>query len=230
MIYLTGDTHIPIDIHRLNVKQFWEQRDMTRDDYVIVLGDFGLLWHRNREYLYWLTWLQQKPFTVLWLDGNHENHDWIQNLPVQTWHGGNVHFIADNIIHLMRGQIYDLQGKSFFVMGGAMSIDREFRAEGESWWESEVPSQKEGRQGLDAIQHYHNNGKHIDYVLTHTCPGSIIHPMFQMHSAGDPTTDLLDTVREYVEDEMEGWYFGHWHMNKDMGKYHCLYNKIKKLF
>ncbi len=104
MIYLTGDTHIPIDISKLNTISFPEQKQMTREDYVIVLGDFGPLWHEDATYRHWLDWLEKKNFTLLWLDGNHENHDWIERLPVTEWHGGKVHVIAENVIHLMRGQ------------------------------------------------------------------------------------------------------------------------------
>ena len=71
MIYLTGDTHIPIDIGKLNTKNFPQQKEMTKDDYVIVLGDFGLLWKKNKTYEYWKKWLEERNFTTLWIDGNH---------------------------------------------------------------------------------------------------------------------------------------------------------------
>jgi len=230
MIYLTGDTHIPIDISKLNTTNFPEQREMMREDYVIVLGDFGLLWHDDKEYHHWLKWLCEKSFTILWLDGNHENHEWIQSLPAQKWHGGNVHFISDNIIHLMRGQIYDLQGNSFFVMGGAMSTDKARRRAGISWWEQEVPSVSEGMQALDRLHHYLLSGKTIDYVLTHTCPKEIIPQMFpDADSIDDPTTKLLDAINHEVEDTMQGWYFGHWHEDKTYWKYHCLYDNIERI-
>ena len=230
MIYLTGDTHIPIDIVKLNVVSFPEQKQMTREDYVIVLGDFGLLWHENDEYRHWLYYLSQKRFTLLWVDGNHENHDWIQRLPVETSHGGNIHRIADNIFHLMRGQIFRIDGHSFFTLGGAASIDKAFRKPHVSWWEGEVPTAKEGMDALEAIQRFHAAGKNIDYVLTHTCPRDIIPEMFPDKSgANDPTTALLDAVSHEVADEMTGWYFGHFHESKTYWKYHCLYNKIVPL-
>ena len=47
MIYLTGDTHISIDIVKLNTNNFPEQKNFTKDDYVIILGDFCLYWHDN---------------------------------------------------------------------------------------------------------------------------------------------------------------------------------------
>ena len=229
MIYLTGDTHIPIDISKLNTKNFPEQREMTREDFLIVLGDFGLLWHEDKEYKHWLTWLQQKPFTILWLDGNHENHDWIQSLPVQTWHGGNVHFIADNIIHLMRGQIFGIEGKNFFVMGGAQSSDRQYRVEGKSWWAGEVPSEVEGFEAFRNIKELHATGGPVDYVLTHTCPRFLIPILFAVYNNDDPTTKLLDVIHLQVMDEITGWYFGHWHEDVDLEKYHCLHDRVMRL-
>lgn len=101
MIYLTGDTHIPIDIGKLSCKSFPKQQEMTHSDYVIVLGDFGLLWKKDKTYDYWLDILSKRTYTLLFLDGNHENFDWLDSLPVETWHGGRVHRIAENILHLM---------------------------------------------------------------------------------------------------------------------------------
>lgn len=234
MIYLTGDTHIPIDIQRLGSTHFWEQKKLTRKDYVIVLGDFGLLWKEDNVFRYWKHWLNQKPYTILWIDGNHENFDWIHRLPISEWHGGNVQILphSKNIIHLMRGQIYTIEGKHFFTMGGAQSIDKEQRTEHISWWKEEIPSTMEGMQALDRLDAFLSAGNHIDYVLSHTCPYGIIRDMFPDFSGSyetDPTTKLLEAIRSRVEDTMEGWYFGHWHKNRDFYKYHCLYNKITQL-
>ena len=47
MIYITGDCHQ--DFERFNMKNFPEQREMTRDDHVIICGDFDLrAGHSNR--------------------------------------------------------------------------------------------------------------------------------------------------------------------------------------
>lgn len=42
MIYVTGDIHG--NPRRFNTDNFPEQKEMTKDDYVIILGDFGLVW------------------------------------------------------------------------------------------------------------------------------------------------------------------------------------------
>lgn len=77
MIFVTGDIHGHIDIHKLNTKGFPAQNTLSKKDYVIICGDFGLVW--GREYAksdaYWQKWLEEKPFTTLFVDGNYENHN-----------------------------------------------------------------------------------------------------------------------------------------------------------
>ena len=67
MIYVAGDTHTPIDIRKLNTKNFPEQKKMTKDDYLIILGDAGFLWENimDKLELYWLNWMANKNFTTL---------------------------------------------------------------------------------------------------------------------------------------------------------------------
>jgi calcineurin-like phosphoesterase family protein len=76
-VYVTGDTHCPIDIKKLNSENFQEGKTLTKDDVVIILGDFGLLWKDipDKEEKYWTNWLNNKPWTTLFVDGNHENHN-----------------------------------------------------------------------------------------------------------------------------------------------------------
>ncbi len=65
MLFITGDTHG--DFRRFSADIFPEQKEMTKDDYVIVCGDFGL-WHDTKEERYWLSWLDEKPFTTLFVE------------------------------------------------------------------------------------------------------------------------------------------------------------------
>ena len=225
MIYLTGDTHIPLDISKLNTKNFPEQKNLTRDDYVIILGDFGLYWHEDKTYQYWRQWLQKKSFTILWIDGNHENHDWIDSMPISTWHGGKVHRDG-NIIHLMRGQVFDINGKKFFVMGGADSYDCAYRTHHVSWWPQERPSITDICQAEKTLRVV--DGK-VDYVLTHTCPLEMLdvikhrHPDYDLNGRHD-TEEILQYIRDQIS--FEQWFFGHWHENFTYKNYRCLYGDI----
>lgn len=123
MIYITGDIHG--DPRRFSTDKFKAQTEMTKDDYVIICGDFGMLWslEESKKENYWLDWLNDKKFTTLFIDGNHENFDRLNSLPVERWRGGNVHFVRNSVIHLMRGEVFDLNGVSLFAFGGARSHD-----------------------------------------------------------------------------------------------------------
>lgn len=96
---------------------------MTKDDYMIVCGDFGCVWNGDKSDDTQLDRLEALPFTVLFVDGNHENFDALNKYPVEEWHGGKAHKIRPQVIHLIRGQVLELQDRIFFTMGGAQSYD-----------------------------------------------------------------------------------------------------------
>ena len=124
MIYITGDTHL--DFTRFSTDKFPIQKEMTKNDYVIICGDFGGVWNYLVESTYekyWLDWLNEKKFTTLFVDGNHENFTRLYNYPIEQWHGGKVHKIRDSVLHLMRGEIFDIDNKKVFTFGGAKSHD-----------------------------------------------------------------------------------------------------------
>lgn len=124
MFYITGDTHA--DFSRLKENKFPIQSEMTKNDYIIICGDFGGAWNYIVESIYekhWLDWLNNKNFTTLFVDGNYENFERLYNYPVEEWHGGKVHKIRESVIHLMRGEIFNIDNKKFFTFGGARSHD-----------------------------------------------------------------------------------------------------------
>ena len=224
MIYLTGDIHGDHDLAKLSPERFPEQASMTRDDLLIVLGDFGLLWRNDGAFRRLRRWWTERPYTVAWLDGNHENHDWIDHLPVSEWCGGRVHRVADNVVHLMRGELFTIADESFLVMGGALSVDKAWRTEGVSWWARELPSHAEGERLFANLA---AAGGRVDHVLTHTCPRAVIEPMFHLTPLDDPTTNLLDELA--VRAQFTDWWFGHWHADVDHGLFHCLYSSVRPL-
>ena len=120
-IFITGDTHG--DFIRFKKKIFYEQAELTKDDCVMIAGDFGGIWDGSAEERHWLDWLEAKPYTTLFVSGNDENFDLLARYPVEDWHGGQVQRVRPSVIHLMRGQVYEIQGKTFFTMGGGQSHD-----------------------------------------------------------------------------------------------------------
>ena len=123
-VWITGDIHG--EPRRFNTESFYEQSNTTKDDVMIICGDFGLVWDYTGEgssERWWLNWLENKPWTTVFVDGNHENFNRLYQYPVKEWNGGLVHEIRPHVLHLMRGEVFTIEGKTFFAMGGASSHD-----------------------------------------------------------------------------------------------------------
>ena len=215
--------------------------NMTKDDTVIITGDCGGVWFGDSRDDETLDWLERLPFTLVFVCGNHENYDALERCPVAEWHGGKVHRIRPHVLHLMRGQIFELEGCRFFTMGGAKSHDIEdgilepdapdferrlmmlqrkprarYRINHISWWAQELPSDEEyaeARRSLDAV------GWQVDYIITHCAPTSIA-LMGTRHNEADRLTDFLQEVRERAK--YHYWLFGHYHDNKAIDEKHIL--------
>ena len=250
MIYCTGDIHG--DPRRFNTECFPEQKEMTKDDFVIILGDFGLVWSGSKEEKYWLDWLNDKPFTTLFVDGNHENFNMLYTFPVVDFHGGKAHKIRDNIYHLMRGYVFDICDKKFFAFGGASSHDiqdgildpndfvdmddfrdtyrrwqkygKMFRVRGVSWWDQEMPNDEELERGRQSLQSVNNE---VDFVISHCAPQEVASVI------GFTDRDKLTWYfNQLLWDGLKftKWLFGHYHTNKQiMGKFICLYEQMIRI-
>lgn len=227
-VFVTGDLHGGIDIHRLFPSAFPEGRALTKDDYLVVAGDFGLVWGFGMEELGWLDWLDDRPWTTLFVDGNHENHDALDAMAPEPWHGGLVHRVRGSVLHLMRGQIFDLCGSSVFVMGGATSVDRAARVPGESWWPRELPSPAEY---AEAEANLAARGWRVDYVVTHCCATRLLDAVYEgrgVWQGADELTDWLDALEHRLV--FRRWYFGHHHRDRDLPPDHrAVYRDIVPL-
>ena len=249
MVFITGDCHG--EFTRFSTRNFPIQKELTHDDYVIICGDFGI-WHDSSEERYWLRWLSEKPFTTLFVDGNHENFDRLDSeFNEIDFCGGRAHTIRDNVYHLMRGQVFEIDGKKFFTFGGARSHDiqdgildkndfethdeftqtmrkmtREgkfFRVNHYSWWEREMPSDDEKRLALKNLEK--NNFK-VDYIITHCCPQTVA--SYFGYTDPDNLTKFFNTLDEVVE--YKCWFFGHYHGDRKYDRYTMLYHNIELIF
>ncbi len=236
-IFVTGDVHGYLDIDKLVVFEQNMGDTLTRNDYMIVLGDFGLPFcpadldeYKDGvgEYYYWINWLENQKYTTLFIDGNHDFHSWWAQQPVIEMFGGKVqvHPHAPHVIHLMRGQVYNIDGKSFFTMGGAMSVDKVYRIEGYSWWKEEMPSKEEYEEAMANLDKVHFN---VDYVLTHCCGTQLLQRLYSMHPNPDELTQFFWHLEKDFGLEFKHWYFGHHHTDTTIGNHTCLYNKVVRI-
>lgn len=251
-VYITGDCHG--DWRRFSSRNFPEQKQMSRDDFVIVCGDFGL-WHDTKEEQNWLDWLAEKSFTLLFVDGNHENFDRLygDEFEVIDFHGGKAHKIRENIFHLMRGYVFKLCGKKFFAFGGASSHDiddgildpkdfdtteeliytanewvrerKMFRIKGVSWWSQELPTIEEMEHGKKSLE---ENNNEVDYVITHCCPQTIASVLSRGLYKHDSLTSYFNEIMENVK--FTKWYCGHYHKDSVLfDKFVMKYEDIERV-
>lgn len=218
-IGVTGDTH-----GDLNFSQIYKakRKGIT---HLIVCGDFGYVWYGNAKEQRQLDYLNKIGVKVLFVDGNHENHILLNEYPVSEMYGGKVHKIRENIIHLLRGEVYEINGYKFFAFGGANSTDIEYRKEGKSWWREEKPN------NIDKDNAFKNLSKHnykVDYVLTHTC-----YPLALQEVNGDGRVDDVSLYLKSIKDTLDYkyWFFGHMHVNHNIPKLNtmCLYKDVINL-
>lgn len=228
MIFVTGDTHRDTDFAKL----LWftrEHPNLTKNDYVIIAGDFGGVMSADTLEAD-LKPYSDLPFTVLFVDGNHENFDLLNAYPVETWHGGKAHIIKPDIIHLMRGQVFEIDGATFFTFGGATSIDKALRlAFGYGWWAQERPTFAELDEGFENLKRYNNK---VDYIITHACgERALMYPPLRTRSScmqTFPENQMLSNFEDIVE--YRHWYFGHYHMDGDLNdKMTVLYQDFRQI-
>lgn len=225
MIFITGDIHGSIDINKI-VRYFSDEalpRPITKQDYLILLGDTSICWDDGKIDTEVKRILRSLPLTTLFVDGNHDNHQLIAEYPILEWNGGLVHEIEPDILHLMRGEIFTIEDKTFFAFGGAFSIDQHCRAEGISWWPEEMPTIEEYENGRRNLNVY---DRQVDVILTHTAPASIIPELtFEYIEGEEELQNYLEEIAETVE--FTDWYCGHFHQDVTIdGCFHVLMDDI----
>jgi predicted phosphohydrolase len=233
-LFITADTHggQDHDMEKLNSTKFPEGKYLTKDDVIIITGDFGCLFYLPdskfyEEYKYWFRWLNEKPWTTVFCDGNHENYDLLDVLPEIDMFGSQVGKVASSIFHLKRGNIYTICGKSIFAFGGAPSHDKQNRMVGIDWWAREIPNYAEMQHGLANL----NGIKHVDLIITHDAPIDIRNQLIDRDSDDLTVAKYLSHILTIVD--FDEWYFGHFHQDRiilhEGRKYVCSYRNVHNI-
>ncbi|MBO2516674.1 MAG: hypothetical protein CW338_05245 [Clostridiales bacterium] len=213
MICITGDTHGEVS----RFSAIGKACSLTPKDMLIVAGDFGCIFDPDGLDEMKLERLAALPFTILFLDGNHECFPRLYGFPMEEWHGGKVHRVRPNILHLMRGQIFDLEGTSVFTMGGGYSIDVMYRIPGRSWWPEEMPDDDEYAEAWENLKKHSNE---VDVIISHAAPEEtmklfvqtgVFHDRFSQEMR---LNNFLEDVRQTVKHKR--YFFGHLHMDRTL--------------
>lgn len=228
-IYITGDCHGDFK----KIEMFCAQYTTSIEDVMIILGDVGInfgfdKWDQNKK-----MFLSKKEISFFCIHGNHEARpQTIGSYKQKTWHGGVVYYEEEypNILFAKDGEIYNLNGKKAVAIGGAYSIDKEWRLlRGAPWFEDEQPSEEIKEYVEEKL--WEANWK-VDYVLSHTAPlryepRELFLEGIDQSKVDKSTEEWLSEIEEKLD--YEKWYFGHYHGNKRLGKSEMLYEGIKEL-
>jgi 3-oxoacid CoA-transferase subunit A len=220
--YLTGDTHG--DFKR--IAEFCDKHNTTKDDVMCILGDAGINYYLGKKDYLLKEFLKDLPITLFCIHGNHEARP--QHIPSydeKEWNNGIVYYEEDypNILFARHGEIFNINGKSILVIGGAYSVDKEYRLMNNyMWFEDEQPNDEIKQYVKEQIK----KQEHFDIVLSHTCP-IMTQPthMFlgwvNQFKVDKSTEIFLQDIADKID--FDNWYFGHFHGAWDNGKYHMLF-------
>lgn len=235
MLYITGDTHG--EVSRLQLIQ--NRGLLGREDCLIVAGDFGFVFYGGRrDPMSGLTddekldLLAEMPFTILFVDGNHERFPDLRQYPVSLWNGGKVRFLRPNVVHLMRGQVYTIQGQTIFTMGGGFTIDGYRRTPGLDWWpDDELPTDEEYAEAWASLAAH---GNMVDVIVSHAAPDQTMEMLRQRQFFSDRYVEemrlncFLEDVRRKVAHTH--FYFGHLHLDRELWRGQtALFEKVYRM-
>lgn len=206
MVYITGDMHGEIE-------RYYDPavKKLKKNDVLIVCGDFGFIWDNSPAEKKNLKWIGKRKFKTLFVEGCHDNYKLLEQFPKTELFGGSARKINDNIYQLMRGEIYNIDGKKFFAFGGGESDDYDERINADFWWSDEQPSI---REVSEAVERLNSCGCEIDYVITHDVPGAL-------NGAVDINADKLSYIHKFLDAvskkcDFKMWFFGKYHVDKQI--------------
>lgn len=221
--FLKGDIHGNL----FEIIDFINRFNLGKNDNIIILGDCGIAWRKDKKDLAQNIKLWNEcgnEVKLYFIDGNHENFNILNSLPIEN----NMGKIADNIYHLRRGQVYEFENKKILVCGGADSIDKYRRIENFTWWKEETISQ----ETIDDIP-----AGHYDYVLTHCCPRSVFEKnriylstlqFLDENKINHSSEDMLEQLKNKIT--FDHWFFGHYHINCNLDeKFTCLFEDFREV-
>lgn len=226
--FITGDTHGEV------AERLVHMPHLGKKTALIILGDVGFNFHMDIKDKVRKQKASCFGTYIYCVRGNHEQRPFKMPFMVEEYDEqvGNFVWFEEEypyIRYFQDGEIYNINDYKTLVLGGAYSIDKEFRlALGWPWFPGEQLNQLE----RDYIQEQ-VKGEKFDLILSHTCPISFCPTELFLKSIDQTKVDK--TMENWLEEisnsvEWRKWLFGHYHANKVINpKVEMLYDEIKNL-
>ena len=226
-VYITGDTHGDFR----QIENFCAEMGTKQDDIMMILGDAGFNYFGDIRDDAGKMDVSHTHMTYFLVHGNHEMRpETVGEYRLVDWNGGMVYQEArfPRLLFAKDGEIYRINGRRVLVIGGAYSIDKEYRLRmGYRWFPDEQPSEEVRRYVEQQLDKANWN---VDVVLTHTCPRKhepVEHflPGIDQSKVDKSTENWLGSIEDRLD--YREWYCGHWHINKKIDKLTFLFHDIR---
>lgn len=240
MVYLTADWHGNV----ASFQNFLNSMPcrLTENDIIVILGDCGIMYgneihgslrkkmknlcckfivmrgnHDKRYYKYAVEHPERFVFETRW--DNDVCYD--KKYP-------NIFYVRDD------AAIYNIDGNNILFIPGAYSVDKAYRlAKGWPW---EPDEQLDYNECCAVIELVEKNNNKIDYIFSHTCPRQFQYQMKDLlitdynFIVDNSMEKMMDIIFDSIGQNIKGWYWGHYHGERDFKpNAHLIYHKAVKL-
>ncbi len=213
---ITGDIHGRL----ARIQQIHTNPEETA---LIILGDAGFQYYLDGRDTKLKNEAKRSGITFYCVRGNHEAR--ASDIPgiineYDDFVKGNVYYEPDfpTIRYFSDGGEYTILGKKTLVIGGAYSVDKQYRLlRGWQWFANEQLSKEEQKEIEQFLITQYPDTPHYDLVLTHTCPLSwepreLFLSMIDQSTVDASTETWLEEIKNKITYDF--WLFGHFHGNK----------------
>ena len=216
-IWITGDMHGAV---APRISQLLENNPeiVPEETMLIALGDVGLNYYLNKKDRRNKHEVEAKGVYLYCVRGNHEARP-SESLGMRRIYDenvGGVVWIEDEYPHIRYFTdwgIYNIQGLKTLVIGGAYSVDKQYRlARGFKWFEDEQLNEFERDACLRNVK-----SREFNLVLSHTCPFNwqptdLFLGFIDQNSVDNTMEKWLDEVVKKIEWGL--YLFGHYHEDR----------------
>ena len=215
-LLIAGDTHA----FRSHLTYLFKVAAHRECSQIFVLGDMGY-WPRTDNGVRFLkhvySLVEETGIKLAWLDGNHEDHAALKQLCLDSSEDFIPVFVpgkgaSDGFTYVRRGSRWEWGGVSFLALGGAYSVDRDQRTEGESFFYEEVIDDADVERAI--------KGGKVDVMLTHDVPTvpTILELLllkkgrfYKLVEEAEHNREQLESVRAAVRPTV--LFHGHYHID-----------------
>ncbi len=217
MIYFTGDTHGELTKFKSS-----SGKKLKKGDTLIVCGDFGFVWNESKDEMSNIKWLSKRKYKILFVEGAHENFELLDKFPKVDFCGGKARQISENIYQLIRGEVFEIEGKKIFAFGGGDDEDLDVNDFKESPNFARLPNDGEcehARENLKKFEH------EVDYIVTYDVG-------FKMRGFLERESNCCNNRHAFLNEvsvncKFKKWFFGCFHMDRRIPPfYYATYENI----